>query len=136
MKKSKVAQGELWTRNFQLGIKSSDGAVEARLQVALALGADHLLGNLTVLDDEQCRNRAHTELRGEALMFINVHFADLDLALVFTGEFVENGRDHLARTAPFGPEIHEHRGAGLQSFGIKVVLRERCDQRRGHIQIS
>ena len=69
---------------------------------------------------------------GEALMFVNVDLADFDLALIFAGQFIQHGRDHLARPAPFGPEIHQHGRGGFQGFRFKIVLRERNDQRRGH----
>ena len=62
-------------------------------------------------------------------MFVHVDLADLDLALVFAGEFIEQRRDHLARTAPFGPEIHQHGRGGLQDLLLKIILGERDDQR-------
>ena len=104
--------------------KSSNGFVEAGLQITFALGPDHLFGDLTVLDDEQGWNRADTKLSGESLMLVNVDLADFDFALKFRGEFVQHGRNHFARSTPFGPEIHEHGRGGLECFSIKIILRE------------
>ena len=105
------------------------GAVEAGLQVALALGADHLFSDLAVLDDEQGGDGGYLELRGEALVFIDIDLADLDFALILAGQFVQNGCNHLARSAPFGPEIDQDGRRGFQDLGFKIILREGDDQR-------
>ena len=34
-------------------------------------------------------------------------FADPDLALLLLGDLLEDRSDHLARAAPFGPEVHQ-----------------------------
>jgi hypothetical protein len=107
--------------------KLRDGFVEAGLQIAFAFRANHLFGNLTILDDEQGWNRADTKLRGEALMFVNVDLTDFNFALKFRGKLIKDGGDHLARAAPFRPEIHEHGRGGLERFGIKIILREGDD---------
>ena len=66
-------------------------------------------------------------------MFVNVDLANLDLAVKFRREFVQDRGDHLARAAPFSPKIHQHGRAGFQGFSFKIILGERNDQRRGHI---
>jgi hypothetical protein len=60
-------------------------------------------------------------------MFVNIHFADFHLAIVFVGQFVKERRDHFARAAPFGPEINEHGHRRLQNLLREIVLRERDD---------
>src|SRR5207244_12587217 len=41
------------------------------------------------------------------------------------GELVEKRRDHLARAAPFCPEIDEHRLAGAEYHGIEAAVADR-----------
>src|SRR5690606_9297905 len=54
-------------------------------------------------------------------VFVDVDLDDVQLARVVTRNLVEDRGDHLARAAPFGPVIDEHRLVGLQ-----YVLLERC----------
>jgi hypothetical protein len=53
---------------------------------------------------------------------VDVDLGDLELALVARGEIVEDRRDHLARAAPFGPEIHEHGLAGVEDLILELVV--------------
>jgi hypothetical protein len=107
-------------------------AIETGFQVAFTLGANHLLGHSAILEDQKRGNGTDLKLRGKPLIVVNVDFANLDLALLFGGEFVQHGSDLLAGAAPFRPEIHQHWRGRLQGFFFKVVLGQRDDQRRGH----
>ena len=98
----------------------------------LLLRADDLVGDLAVVEEQQGGNGADAVFGGQRLMFVNVDLADFHLAIVFVGEFIQQRRDHLARAAPFGPEIHEHGRWRLQDLLRKIFLRERDDQRRSH----
>ena len=60
------------------------------------------------------------ELGGEFRVFVNVQLGDLHLAGHLRGDFLERGRNHLARAAPFGPEIHHDRLGGIQDFGLEI----------------
>src|SRR2546430_405887 len=59
------------------------------LQVLLARHADDLLFNLAVLEDEQSRYRADAKLTREGLVIVDVNFADLELAVKFVGQLIE-----------------------------------------------
>ncbi|MOA63451.1 hypothetical protein D3C78_1891880 [compost metagenome] len=52
--------------------------------------------------------------------------------MVGAGDFVEDGGDHLAGTAPLRPVVHQHRGAGLQHFGFEGGVGEMFDEGASH----
>jgi len=70
---------------------------------------------------EQRRDRPDSELRGQVLVFVDVHLGDLEFAGLFPGEFVEHGRDRAARAAPLRPEVDQHGEGGLEDLGFPVV---------------
>ena len=78
--------------------------------------------DLPLIDEQERRNGADTVLRRERLLFVNVDFADLDLAVVFIGQFIQQRRDHLAWAAPFRPKIHHDRLLTLHDFAVKIRL--------------
>ena len=59
---------------------------------------------------------------GKLLVRIHVHLADLHLAVVVAGKFVEHGGEHLAWAAPFGPKVDDHGRGGVDDFGVEVVF--------------
>src|ERR1051326_4298616 len=46
--------------------------IEAILQISLALEADNLLGDLSILEEQQCGNCAHSVLRSQPLFIVDV----------------------------------------------------------------
>src|SRR5690606_2206768 len=62
----------------------------------------------------------------------DVELGDLHPTLVFTGDLIEDGCDHLAGSTPFGPEVQQHRFAGLQHVGFEGGVRGMDDQRIAH----
>ncbi len=46
----------------------------------------------------------------------------LHLAVELLGDLFQRGRDLPARTAPFGPEIDDHRGRGFEHLGLESVV--------------
>src|ERR1043166_746235 len=68
---------------------------------------------LAVLEEEQRRNRAHVEAHRSPLIGVHVHLGHLDPAGVRRRELFQDRRDGAARTAPFGPEIHQHESLAL-----------------------
>ena len=70
--------------------------------------ADDLLDDLPVLEYEQRGNSADVELRRRCRIVVDIELGDADLVFVLIGDLIEDGRDHLARTAPFGPEIEQY----------------------------
>src|SRR5258708_23770709 len=110
----------------------SDEFVEAGPEIALAAEADNLFGHLAVLEQEKRGNGAYAVFGGEGLMLIDVHLADVHAAGILVGEFVEDGGDHFAGTAPFRPEINEHGAGGFNDFLLKVIGGAGDDIGRAH----
>ena len=50
---------------------------------------------------------------GDVREFIHIEFADFQAARVFPRDFRERWGNHLARSAPLCPKIHQNRGGGL-----------------------
>ena len=68
-------------------------------------------------------------LPGGVHVLVDVQLHDLQLARVFAGDFFHRGRQHVARTAPIGPEIHHHRLrlARVDHVGLKVRVVDRLN---------
>ena len=47
-------------------------------------------------------------MRRQFLFLVGIHFGQLELAVVFLGEFCQHRHDGLAGLAPVGPEIHQY----------------------------
>src|SRR6266404_461412 len=95
---------------------------ETGLEIAFATQADNLVGDLALAKQEQSGNGPNAIFGGESLFVVNIDFYDLDAALVFLGQLVEDRANHLTRTAPFGPEINENRRRGLKHFCRKIFF--------------
>src|SRR5580765_8535252 len=95
----------------------SRDTIEAVLQVALALEADHLFGDLTLVEHQERRNSSNAVLSGELLLFVNVDLRDLHSAIIFLGQLIKDRPDHFAGPAPFGPKIHQNWHVGAEDFG-------------------
>ena len=59
------------------------------------------------LEEDDGRDVAHAVFHRDLIVLLHVAFADQHAALVFGGEFVHNGSDRAARTAPLGPEVDD-----------------------------
>ena len=92
--------------------------------LALWRHADRLVGELATFEVEQRRDRLNAELRGEHAFFIHIHLADFDSGAFVLGDFIKDGAQHFARTAPLRPKIDENGDIGFQNFGLKIILRD------------
>src|SRR6478672_4542911 len=98
------------TSRAAAGIPLRGGArvlLELLRQRRLAHEADHLIDELAVLEEENCRNRPDVELRRGLDVHVDIDLGDLGLALILDGQLVQHRRDHAARGAPGGPEVHD-----------------------------
>src|SRR5207247_9869292 len=84
--------------------------------------ADSLATELAPAEVKQRWDTLDVEARGERGILVDVYLADGGAALVLAGNFVQHWREHLARPAPIGPEIHNERPLGLQHFTVEARL--------------
>src|SRR6185503_18178582 len=88
--------------------------------------------NLPGLEKQEGWNGIDPVLDGQLLGLIGIDLPNFHLARIFARQFLEHGRDHLARAAPFRPEIHDDRRGRLQHFLFEIRVREGKDVRRRH----
>lgn len=65
--------------------------------------------DLTLVEQQHCGNAHDVETTGDIAVVINIEFCDSDLAWHIGCDLLENGRNLLARSAPFGPEVNQNR---------------------------
>src|SRR3954468_18860821 len=102
--------------------QESEGALHHRVQLRLRRRADQLIRDLAVLEEEQGGDAHHVVLLRDILMRVDVELADLQLALVFGGELVDERRDGAAGPAPGGPEIDQDGLGGGQDLALEVFV--------------
>ena len=66
--------------------------------------------------------RANAISARDAGILIDIEFGDRDLALQLFGDFFERRADHLAGTAPFGPEIDDDGTGGADHIGLEIGI--------------
>jgi hypothetical protein len=59
-------------------------------------------------------------LPGDFGSFVGIQFHDFETALILLRQFLNNGGNHLAWTAPHRPEIHHHNIRGFYDFPIPI----------------
>ena len=101
-------------------------------QLRFAHGAHFGGSQLSVLEDHQGGDAANAELGGNVAVVVHIHLGDLQLAFVSAGHFVQDGGNHLAGAAPFGPEVNHDRVARLEHLGFKCGVGNVFDQIAGH----
>ena len=74
----------------------------------LGLYAHGLIDNLSVFHYKQRGNAHHLELRGKLSLFVHIDLAYLDFRVLFC-QFIYNGGQHFARSAPACPKVQKHR---------------------------
>lgn len=90
---------------------------EKRLELCFGNCADLLRGYCAVAKQQQGWNTANVESGWGFGILVDVELDDAELVFVFGGDRIEKRGDHLAGTAPFGPEIEQY---GL--FGLHHIL--------------
>src|SRR5690606_17295727 len=101
---------------------SGDCAADPGRQGSLRCSANFHVGNFAVLEQHQGRNGAHAILGGKLGVLINVDLGHFDLAGKLGCDFLQRRSNHLARTAPFGPEVDDDRLGSLKNVGLEIVL--------------
>src|SRR3954471_23590453 len=109
-------------RDCQQRVRCLDIAVKKCRQLRLRERTDARGLDIAVLEEHQRRDAADAELRRHHLVLVDVDLGDLQASAVLAGHLVQDRRDGLARSAPFGPVVHQHGGIGLQHFGLERVV--------------
>jgi len=100
----------------------SDSGVHEGGQLRLRKGADLGAAELAIAKQHQCGNAAHAVLGGHLAVGIHIHLAHFQPVDVVVGDFVQDGRDHLAGSAPAGPEVDQYRKLGLQHIRFETRI--------------
>jgi hypothetical protein len=86
--------------------------VRALVRSATGLSLEHRIDG---------RDRAHLELRGDELFFVDIDLGEHHaLVRIFGGDLFQHRRQRLARSAPFGPEIEDDQ-LGHRRFGDRLA---------------
>ena len=70
--------------------------------------ADDLIGYLPSLENQQRGNTADAEFPRDVHILVDVEFHNLDLTGMLPCDLFDRGCQHVAWTAPIGPEIHHY----------------------------
>src|SRR5262249_58585303 len=92
----------VWTLGGGDAGMAADPAGEPVLRQRAGLGG----GELAVLENHQRRNRAYIVARRRAVILVDVELDDLDLAVEFLRDLLEDRSDLPAGAAPLRPEVH------------------------------
>src|SRR5256885_2232720 len=76
---------------------------------------------LAVLEQDQRRDRHHAVALRDRRLLVDVELHDLEVAALGC-DLVEHGRDRVARPAPLGPEVDEHRLAGAEHLVLEGLF--------------
>ena len=101
-------------------------------QLRFVQGADLGGSEFAIFKDHERGNATDTKFGGDVTVFVDIHFRNLQLAFISRGDIVQNGCNHFARTAPFGPVVHQDRLSGLQNVIVKGSVGDVLDEFVGH----
>src|SRR5438105_9712111 len=80
---------------------------------------DQAVDQLSAAEQAQGRNALDAVAYGEVLVVVDVKLADLDLAGELVRKALHDRRHHVARRAPLGGEINDHRLGGIEHVGLE-----------------
>lgn len=103
-----------------IGMNSGEGEQLGLELVFGDVGANDLILDLAIFEEQQKWDGAHAVFDGEFAGFIDIDLADFGLAIDFGGELIEDGTDHFAGTAPFRPEVDEDGDGGVDHFSLEI----------------
>src|SRR6185503_5825896 len=110
---------------------SQVGIQEGR-ELRLRHGADLLRFDRAVFEEDEGGNPANAEFGRRLGVLVDVELRNLDLVAVFGRDFIQDGGDHLAGTAPLCPEIEKDGFVGLQDVLGERGIRGMHDVRATH----
>src|SRR3712207_3126700 len=103
--------------------RSLGEAIQAKGRLDHLLGhrARDRLGLLARLEERDGRDARDTEVPRQRRLGVHVYLRYLHRPLVFARELIHDRRYLPARTAPYSPEIYQHRYLGVQHFSLESV---------------
>src|SRR5471030_715685 len=122
-------------QNFGLSFKLQV-AVQKRGQLRLGQCADLLRGNCAVLEQDERGNAAHSKLHRCRLMLVHIDLRDLEAVAVILGHFVEDRSNHLARAAPFRPEVEQDGFIRFRDILVKGCVADMFDRFAHYVNTS
>src|SRR5215207_9918436 len=84
----------------RLSCSGREGRLELGLELALRVGADDLLGDRAVLEEDQRRDREDLVGHRGLLVLVDVELDDLQRLALLAGDLLEYRSDHAARSTP------------------------------------
>jgi len=140
-------QADIYEREGSLDTQSSaQGQFRANLEqcgefgddIAFATDAYGLVTLDPALKVNQTRDAANAKLGRNSRSLVNVDFCDRKFADIFSCDFVNHWAKHATRSAPWSPEINEHRSRsgfnevceiGIIEFDqIRICHRKKCGE--------
>src|SRR5258705_1165987 len=107
------------------------GVLCERVQLCLKLRprhrADHLVGDLAPLHEQDRRNRPDPVARGKTGVLVHVDLGERHLSRRLLGDVLEHGRDGATGAAPLGPEVHHH-GSGITTERLVEISLGQVDR--------
>src|SRR5260221_2205357 len=92
------------------------------LEVFLRRQAYDLIDDFSLLEQQDRWYASNLKLECGVRIVVHVQLANRQLAGVVGRQRLDRRRQPLARTAPFGPEIHEHRPARVQHRRLEITV--------------
>src|SRR5688500_4612609 len=128
----KAGKGTAWKTDLP-GTKNGTGPTEPQcrsggvllelgLQRRLLHGADHLVDELAVLEEQDRRNRPHVEARRRLDVAVDIELRDLRFPRVLGRELVDDRRDHAAGAAPGRPEVNDREPGVLLDLRLEIPI--------------
>src|SRR5579859_1356141 len=114
----RARRGPVWTR-LDAGRQSR---VDPPLELLFRHVADDPLDQLAAAEDPQRRDAHDAVARCDRAVLVHVQLAHAQLTLVLAGQVLDDRGDHLARSAPRRPEVHEDRDLRLQYIRVEVLF--------------
>lgn len=95
---------------------------ELGLHEFLVASTDYAIDHLSVLENEERRNRGDVELHGDVLVLIGVQLSERYLAFEFLGQFLDYRGQAAARPTPRSPAINDRNLVGFHEIVERAIL--------------
>lgn len=90
--------------------------------IVLGSDADHLVPDLSALEQQQGGDTPDTVLERGFLVVIHVQLQHFGATGVLSGNLFHRRSQHPAGSAPRRPEVHQNRDLGFQHFVVKLLI--------------